>query len=209
MIITGATDLRTPTVAPAAVTAKFSGTPLAGYETVFWTLAANYGVDPNWALAYLQFESAFGKAGVSTANPTNPWDILSYPGQWGQVGEHVPGNGYRYAVFASVEQGLEAGFRLWRSYAEAGYSSWFSSLSRALCGNPAGCEGSTWVDQVIAQGTYNATQWPYGGESFPPAPNPMPVPGGPGSGPVVVAPGRYNLVIDIQSIDLIPRQEPE
>lgn len=165
-------DLRQPTVSWAAVSAKLAGTPLQGYEAVFWSLAQQYGVDPNWALSYLQWESAFGSRGVSTGNPTNPWDIASYPGQWGQVGSYDAGNGFNaanggYAVYPDVSTGLEAGFRLWRSYADAGYSSWWASLSRALCGNPDGC-GGTWVNNVIATGGQNAAQWPYDGSTAPP-----------------------------------------
>lgn len=164
-------NLRDPTVSPDAVYAKFAGTPLQGYEPVFLALADTYQIDPNWALSYLQWESGFGASQVGLANPTNPWDILSVPGQWGQIDTIC----FRlcYAVYPDVPTGLEAGFRLWSYYADLGYGDWFESLSRALCGNAAGC-GGDWVANVIATGQQNAVQWPYvGGPPPPPPPPPL------------------------------------
>ena len=167
------TSIRQRTVSDHAIWAKLRGTPMEGAEGPLRALVEAYRIDPNWALSYLQWESGFGSSAIGRANPSNPWDILCYPGQWGQVAEYRPGNGYCYAVYPDLATGLEAGFRLWSSYADSGWSTWFASLSRALCGVPSGCD-SPWVANVIATGQANAAQWPAGGSSDPAGPPGLP-----------------------------------
>lgn len=137
-----------------------AGTPVQGYADTFLRLSREYRIDTNWILSYLQWESGFGSANSFSLAHNNLWDILCYPGQWGAVGCNDPGNGYSYAVYPDMATGIEAGYRLWRSYVERGWSSWFKSLSVALCGNAGGCDGS-WVGSVIAQANRNAERWPY------------------------------------------------
>ena len=167
--VTATTHISTITVNTDAVYAKFANTPLKGYEEVFIELSSLYRIDPNWALSYLQWESGFAKSAIGLANPTNPWDILCYPGQWSAVGEYrvwneAEGKEYCYAKYGSIRIGLEAGFRLWNNYLERGYNTWHQSLSIVLCGNPAGC-ASQWVHNVISQGNSNAEQWPSDSQS--------------------------------------------
>lgn len=177
-------DLRTPTVSNDAVWAKFAGTPMQGYEGTFLTLAQQYGIDPNWALAYLQLESRFGEAdpsGQGMAYHYNPWDMVIATRPVDDPRGYVsPFNGWTYYRFGSMAEGLEAGFRNWASYPPRGWADWFSSLSVALCGRPQGCSGSQWVQSVIQQGQWNAQQWPYDGQPY--TGGPTSPPGGGGDG---------------------------
>lgn len=167
MSIGAQSDIRIRSVSSAGVRAKLAGTPLEGYADLFVALATKYAIDPNWALAYLQWESGFGRESPA---PTNPWDILCATGNWRQIDCVTTGAGYSYAVYPDMATGLEAGFRLWDSYYRRGWTNWFSSLSVALCGNPQGCQG-TWVESVISQGQANAEAYPYVESPIPPPVN--------------------------------------
>lgn len=175
-VVNPSSDIRGQTVSAAGVQAKLLGTPLEPYTEHFLYYAQQYGIDANWALAYLQWESGFGASEIGRANPTNPWDILCYPGQWGAVGEFRPGSGYCYAVYPSVETGIEAGFRQWRRYVDDGYTTYYATLCRSVSGG--GPCNEQWVNNVIAQAQYNAAHWPNDGAPTP-APHPSaPPPGG-------------------------------
>lgn len=188
MAVTAEANIRTWSVDDGFVRSKLADTAINADDFLYF--ARTYNVDPNWALAYLQWESHFGDTPIGRANPTNPWDILSVPGQWGQVGEYAPGNGYSYATYPDARTGLEAGFRLWDSYASKGWDTWRTSLSVALCGQPDGCAG-TWVESVIRQGQYNAgqsgepTDTPVPEVGFPIGPIEFPVIGSVSSGALV------------------------
>ena len=182
------------TVSSEGVRTKLAGTPLSPYADRFLSLAESYQIDPNWALAYLQMESRFGTSQIGRANPSNPWDILCYPGQWGASGQYQPNANYCYAVYPSVEVGLEAGFRQWRRYVTDGFTTWYATLCRSVSGNGP-CEES-WVAQVIGQGQYNAERWPYvavdigNGGVPPPAPVPGPTPIVPPGAPPAPPPAK-------------------
>lgn len=173
-IITPERDIRERSISDEGVRQVLSGTPVAPYTATFLQLAANYGIDPNWALAYLRMESNFGLANTFSLTHHNLWDILCYnpgagycgqPQNWGAVDCNDPGNGYCYAVYPSFEVGLEAGFRLWRNYVDSGWVTWWNTLCRALCGDPScalpDCNSGNWVYAVIRVAETWAQQYPY------------------------------------------------
>jgi hypothetical protein len=161
------------TISDEGVRAKLAGTPLESWAGTFLTLSRQYGIDPNWIVSYLQWETGFGGT-VGDLHPSmlfnDPWDMLcGVPGEpcgsgsrWGSVECRRAPNDYCYYVYPSMEAGIEAGYRNWQSYIQRGWTNYFSSLSVALCGNPAGCD-SQWVPNVIAQADSNAARWPYTG----------------------------------------------
>lgn len=159
-MISGNDSIGGQTISADGVAAILAGTPLSAYANTILTLSQKYGIDANWILSYLRWENGFGSANSFSIGNNNPWDILCYPGQWGEVGQDNESNGYCYAVYPSMNVGLEAGYRLWSSYVSEGYNTWFKSLSVAECGNPDGCSGS-WVQNVIAQANRNASEYPY------------------------------------------------
>ena len=156
-------------VAPQAAWDKLEGTPLKPYTQLFIDLSNIYSIDLNWILSYLQWESGFGAANNIFSLLHQPWDMLcgfppcsqyggySYPGF---IDCRDPGNGYCYLNFDNNQNGIQAGYINWQGYVARGWTTWFTSLSVALCGNPAGC-GSAWVNNVIAQGDLNSRTWPY------------------------------------------------
>jgi len=179
MSISGNSDIRMQSVSPAAAYAKLAGTPLQPYADLFVSLSQQYGIDLNWVLSYLQWENGFG-AGHFSMNFNDPWDMLcGVPGSpcdgsnppWGAIRCERAPNDYCYWVFPDMATGIESGYRNWVRYVKNGWTSWFSSLSVALCGDPAGCS-SPWVQNVINQGDLNSQQWPYTG---PPPPGPPPI----------------------------------
>ena len=184
-------SISTITVTPQATYAKFAGTPMAGAESIFLSLADQYGIDPNWALSYLQFESGFGRndpSGEGLSYHYNPWDMVIADHPVDDPDGYVsPYNGWTYYRYGSMQAGLEAGFRNWKRYIDRGWSDWQTSLSVALCGHPEGCD-SPWVGNVINQGRVNAQQWPVGE-------------GGP---PGVVTPGGQPTVIIIPGASILP-----
>lgn len=156
--IVGSTLVTTQTVSKQAAWDKLRGTPLEPWTNLFIQGAYAYGIDLNWILSYLQWETGFGE-GHFSMDFNNPWDMLCSAGA--PECRQAP-NGYWYRAYATMEEGIEAGYQLWASYVARGWNTWFTSLSVALCGNPAGCV-SSWVDMVIAQGQANADLWPYTG----------------------------------------------
>ena len=172
MTITRGSDIRVRSVSFEAVKAKFAGTPFEAWEGAFWTLAAQYGIDPNWGLSYLQWENGFGRANDFFERLNNAWDILCVPGgQWGQISCWTSALGYSYAVYPNKGMGIEAGFRLWKSYVDRGLITWADTLCRASIGTVP-CD-TTWVRGVVATGNRNSELWPVEG-----APAPAPVPPG-------------------------------
>lgn len=172
MTVTGDTPVIGRTISDDGVRAKLAGTPLESWASTFVRLSNQYGIDPNWIVSYMQWETGFGGT-VGDLHPSmlfnDPWDMLcGVPG--GACGTPGPGaiecrrapNDYCYYVYPTMEAGIEAGYANWKSYVDRGWSNYFSSLSVALCGNPAGCGGS-WVANVIAQANDNAQRWPYAG----------------------------------------------
>ncbi len=173
------TSIRAFTISSEGVNAILSATPLAPYADTLLSLARQYQIDPNWALSYIRWENDFGRANTFSLEHNNIWDILCVrgtpgicgnPQNWGASDCRDPGNGYCYAVYPTMEIGLEAGFRLWNYYVEQGWDTWEKSLAVALCGN-LGCVSDPWVLNVIATGQDNAERWPV--TTTPP---PLPVP---------------------------------
>jgi hypothetical protein len=175
-MITGESDIRVQTVSPQAAYEKLNGTPMQQWADVFIRLSNNYSIDLNWILSYLQWETGFGGAGGRhpSMDFNDPWDMLcASPGQpcncapiFGASGVVTAPNGYCYYTWPTMEAGIEAGYKNWKSYIDRGWTNWFSSLSVSLCGNPAGCSGE-WVQNVINQANYNASHWPYQGQQQP------------------------------------------
>ncbi len=190
-------DLRTPTISSSAVSVKFAGTPLQGYEGTFWALAGQYGIDPNWALAYLQWESGFGRndpSGQGMAFHNNPWDMVACAAAPScdcpaDQCYQSPYNSWWYYRYPSVAAGLEAGFQNWAGYVRRGAGTWQAGLMRASGNN------ANWTASVIAQGQYNAEHWPYDGSSAPPPVGaPDAPPPGPRDPPVSAAPTPGDLL---------------
>ncbi len=172
-LIANDSDIRVPTISDQGVREKLAGTPLAAYTDLILDLSRRHNIDPNWVLSYLEWESGFGAANDFSMPNNNPWDMFCYPypgsmadcgpsEQWGASGCVVieTSEGQRcFAVYPSMEVSLEAGYRNWESYVARGWTTWRTSLSVSLCGNPDGCPG-TWVNNVIQQGRDNAARWP-------------------------------------------------
>lgn len=172
MTVTADSPITIQTVSPQAALDKLAGTPLEPWTQVFIAMAESYRIDLNWVLSYLQWETGFGSAGPGgrhfSMEYNDPWDFLcGVPGGdcgpplgEGAIDCHRAPNGYCYSVFPTMEVGIEAGYKNWVRYVNNGWSTWFTSLSVALCGNPSGCSGG-WVNNVIRQGQENAERWPY------------------------------------------------
>jgi len=178
--VTPTTDITDRTISNEGVRAILAGTPMAPYLDNFMLRAGQYGIDPNWALSYIRWENLFGTANAFSMAHNNIWDILCIkanppycrtPRNWGASDCNDPGNGYCYAVYPSMDVGLEAGFRLWQYYVTQGWRTWETSLAIALCGS-LDCKDGPWVQGVIATGAENAAQWPY--TAHPPQPPPTP-----------------------------------
>ena len=172
MTIIRDSDIRVRSVSFEAVQAKFAGTPFEPWGEAFWLFASQYGIDPNWGLAYLQWENGFGRANDFFERLNNAWDILCVPGgQWGQESCWTSALGYSYAVYPNKGIGIEAGFRLWKAYVDAGLVTWAQTLCRASIGTVP-CD-TDWVRGVISTGNQNSELWPVEG-----APAPAPIPPG-------------------------------
>jgi hypothetical protein len=181
LTITHDTLISVPTISDDGVRAKLAGTPMESWADTFIAKSRQYQLDPNWVMGYLQWETGFGSAGPGGIHPSmlfnDPWDLLcgvpdgacGAAGFYGSIECRRAPNGYCYHVYASMEAGIEAGYLNWQSYIQRGWNTYWTSLSVALCGVPAGC-ASTWVDSVIAQANDNAARWPYTGEPPPPPP---------------------------------------
>lgn len=150
------TDIRGRTISSAGVREKMDPTPMRDYANLLLAFSEEYNIDPNWSLAYIQWESAFLRPDTIAAHCNNPYDLLCHAGHEC----YAPGNGYSYAYYPTVEVGIEDGLSNFKTYVDRGWVTWFSSLSVALCGVPGGC-ASDWVDKVIATGNENAAKWPY------------------------------------------------
>lgn len=180
-------DYSQQTLSNEGVAVQLAGTPLEPYAATIVKLARDYEVDVNWAMSYLRWESGFGASQIGRQNPTNPWDILCYSGQWGQVDEFRPGNGYCYAVYPDVPTGLEAGFRQWRRYRDVwGATTWRESLCIAVSGNVDSCN-EQWVNNVVASAQHWASLYPFDGINEQQLPEPVLLPpqgpSGPSQGP--------------------------
>jgi len=171
MTVSADQDIRVQTITADGMREALAGTPLASWADVFVRLADQYGIDRNWIISYLRWETGFGSAGPGGRHPSmgfnDPWDLLcgtpdsACSGEWpGAVCTRAP-NLYCYQAFPTMEAGIEAGYQNWGSYVARGWTTWFTSLSVALCGKPAGCAGQ-WVQNVIAQGQQNEARWPIG-----------------------------------------------
>ena len=171
MSIDATSDIRIQSISADGVRAILAGTPLESYADDVIRLANQYGLDANWALSYIKFESGYLTSAIAS-HANNPFDILCNRGLWGVVDCYEPGNGYSYSVFPSIGIGLEAGFRLFSTtYIAEGYDTWEKALDRALCGNLS-CSQDPWVLNVLEQGQYNADTYPI--TTPPPVPLPQP-----------------------------------
>jgi hypothetical protein len=170
MTVSGSQDIRVQTIADAGVTESLANTPLAQWADVFVRLAKQYQIDQNWIISYLRWETGFGAAGPGGRHPSmdlnDPWDLLCGTpetacsgAKWDEAVCTRAPNGYCYYRFPTMEAGIEAGYQNWGSYVARGWTTWFSSLSVALCGRPGGCD-SPWVGNVIQQGQQNEARWP-------------------------------------------------
>ena len=173
--ITGSSDARIVTISDAGVRAVLNGTPLGPFAGAVIQYAHQYGIDPNFFLAYVKFENDFcsppPNGNTFSFADANPYDIVcvrSCDGSCSGVGNcgdpsgnnfavdcQTPGNRRCYAVYPNMPTGIQAAF--WQTaywITPDGFAPTWASLLGVAGWGPGN------IPEITAQATIWSNQYP-------------------------------------------------